>query len=248
MSLSSPTSLSIIVPVFNEENTIGEILKRLGALPCEKQIIVVDNGSSDKTAERISEAAHSTPLISIYYDKIQGKGAAILAGLAQASGEYVVIQDGDLEYDPQDIALMLELARREKAGAVFGSRNLNPSSGVSYKRYYWGGRALTWLANVLFGVGISDEATCYKMIRRDILLQMNLSCRRFEFCPEVVAKLGLAGVRIHEIPISYSPRSMDEGKKIRWTDGAEAVWTLLKWYLVGSTDIAKQASRAEQDN
>jgi len=114
---------------------------------------------------------------------------------------------------------------------VFGSRILNRQAGISYQRYYWGGRLLTWLANRLFDVGITDEATCYKLIDRRLLQSFNLECREFEFCPEVVAKLGLANIRIHELPITYHPRSIQEGKKIRGRDGLMAIWTLIKWRL-----------------
>lgn len=236
-------ALSILVPVYNEGATIAELLQRLIDLPLDARIIVIDNGSTDNTADQVRAFKEEPRLIYLFYDEIQGKGAAVRSGLTVARGEYVVIQDGDLEYDPQDIVRLLELAQRIDADAVFGSRILNPSAGVSYQRFYWGGRFLTWLANRLFDVGITDEATCYKMVRRRLLLSLNLECKRFEFCPEVVAKLGLLGVEIAELPIQYNPRSIDEGKKIRWTDGIEAIWTLVKWAVRGNRLSAPPAPR-----
>lgn len=227
-------ALSIIVPVFNEGDTIAELLQRLVDLPLDARIIVIDNGSTDNTADQVRAFKELPHLIYLYYDEIQGKGAAIRAGLTLARCEYVVIQDGDLEYDPADIGRLLALAQDTDSDAVFGSRTLNPSAGVSYQRFYWGGRFLTWLANRLFDVGITDEATCYKMVRRRLLLSLNLECERFEFCPEVVAKLGLLGIEIRELPIYYNPRSIEEGKKIRWSDGVEAIWTLVKWAIRGN--------------
>lgn len=159
-----------------------------------------------------------------------------------------MIQDGDLEYDPEDIVRMYHLAEENNLTAVFGSRALNPDTAVSYRRYYWGGRFLSWLANSLFDLNITDEATCYKMVRRQTLLDMNLKCVRFEFCPEVVAKLGLMGVPIVEIPITYDPRSIEDGKKIRWFDGLEAIWTLIRWSLADGSYPAGSDKAAPGDN
>ncbi|MBN4076174.1 glycosyltransferase family 2 protein [Gemmatimonas aurantiaca] len=242
-SSSEPNpELSILVPVYNEGATIAEILRRLLDLPLSARIIVIDNGSTDNTADQILAFEGDLRLVYLYYDEIQGKGAALRAGLTIARGEYVVVQDGDLEYDPADIVRMLKFAQENSLDAVFGSRILNPQAGVSYQRFYWGGRLLTWLANQLFDVGITDEATCYKMVRRRLLMSLNLECERFEFCPEVVAKLGLLGIEIRELPIYYKPRSIDEGKKIRWSDGVEAIWTLVKWALRGEKLVRSSAT------
>jgi hypothetical protein len=124
------------------------------------------------------------------------------------------------------------VARQRNADAVFGSRTRSSRAGISYLRYYWGGRLLTALANILYNIKISDESTCYKLIRTELLKSLNLTCRRFEFCPEVVAKLGKRKIKIYEIPISYTPRKMEDGKKIRWYDGAIAIWTLIKYRLL----------------
>ncbi|NMC44629.1 MAG: glycosyltransferase family 2 protein [candidate division Zixibacteria bacterium] len=223
--------LSIIVPVFNEEKTLPAILDWLIALPADKEIIVVDDASGDGSGAILQRYAGTGRIVLLRHGENQGKGAAIVTGLAAAHGEYTVIQDADLEYDPDDILVMLAEAKRHHAPAVFGSRVRNIASGISYRRYYWGGRFLTFLANLLYRVNISDESTCYKMVRTDLMKSLGLTCRRFEFCPELVAKLGRRKIPIREIPIRYHPRKMEEGKKIRWHDGAEAIWTLLRYRL-----------------
>ncbi len=221
--------LSVIMPLYNEAETLREILDKVLSLDIDLELIAVDNGSTDSTAD-ILDGYRSHPDVKIISRRKNiGKGDAVIAGLEQAEGIYTVIQDGDLEYDPGDIVSLLETAKKNDVVAVFGSRIMNPNSGISYHRYLWGGKLLTIIANFLYGVGITDESTCYKMVRTDILKSMKLECRRFEFCPEVVAKLGRNNIRIHEIPINYYPRNFEEGKKIRWHDGVEAIWTLLKY-------------------
>jgi glycosyltransferase involved in cell wall biosynthesis len=223
--------LTIIVPIYNEEKTLITILKRLLSLPIEKQIIAVDDASSDRTPEILESFAVSGKIVVMHHDQNRGKGYAIRTGLEKAEGTYTVIQDADLEYEPDDIVRLLNAAREKNADAVFGSRIANPKSGKSYHRYYWGGRLLTVLANFLYGINITDESTCYKLIKTQLLKSLNLQCRRFEFCPEVVACLGNKKIKIYEIPISYFPRKIKDGKKIRWYDGAIAIWTLIKYRL-----------------
>lgn len=224
--------LSIIVPVYNEQQTLPEIMRRLIDLPFEKEIIAVDDASRDDSPNILARLARDGMIQLYSHERNCGKGTAIRTGLKHARGEYTIIQDADLEYDPNDIGDMLAVAQRHDADAVFGSRILGSGSGISYWRYYWGGRLLTFLANLLYRVNISDESTCYKMIRTELLKSLGLTCRRFEFCPEVVARLGRRKIKILEIPISYSPRRMEEGKKIRWHDGATAIWTLIKYRLL----------------
>jgi len=221
--------LSVIMPLYNEEKTVAEIVNKVLALPLDLELIIVDNSSTDNTGQVVREFASNNNVTIVKREKNIGKGDAVIAGLEYATGKYTVIQDGDLEYDPADIVSMVEAAEKENAVALFGSRILNRESGISYYRYLWGGKLLTLIANLLYFRGITDESTCYKMVRTDLLKALKLECRRFEFCPELIAKLGRNSITIHEIPISYYPRKFEEGKKIRWIDGVEAIWTLIKY-------------------
>jgi dolichol-phosphate mannosyltransferase len=223
--------LSVIMPVYNEGRTLEEIIGKVLKVPVDLELIVVDNASTDNTPEILNRFKDRDNITVVAKTRNIGKGDAVRAGLEYARGDYTVIQDGDLEYNPDDLAVMLETAERERAITVFGSRILGRDTGISYYRYLWGGKLLTFIANLLYGVGITDESTCYKMIRTDVLKGLNLQCRRFEFCPEVVAKLGRNKIKILEIPISYHPRSFEEGKKISGIDGLEAIWTLIKYRL-----------------
>ncbi len=240
--------LTILMPLYNEEATAAEIIESILKLDIELELIIVNNGSTDRTGEIIREYKNRPKVQLIENSRNIGKGDGIIAGLKFATGKFTVIQDGDLEYDPKDLRTMVDLAEKQQALAVFGSRILNPDSGISYNRYLWGGKLLTLAANLLFGVNISDESTCYKMIRTDILKAMNLESRRFEFCPEVVAKLGRNKIKIYEIPISYRPRKFEEGKKIRWTDGVQALLTLLKYRLQPFKKLAIKVNQQTDNN
>lgn len=162
----------------------------------------------------------------VFHEKNCGKGAAIRTALAYAHGEYVLIQDSDLEYDPQDYPALLRPLEQRQANVVYGVRPDRPERGL---RFFLGAKLLTHLANLLYGAGIHDEATCYKVFRRSLIEQVDLECRRFEFCPEVTAKLCRMGEKIAEVPIAYAPRTAGEGKKIRHADGWLAIWTLLRY-------------------
>ncbi|MEK8022698.1 MAG: glycosyltransferase family 2 protein [Candidatus Hydrogenedentota bacterium] len=259
MRNSPRLTLSVIVPVLNEGRTLAGILDRLLALEEITEIVVVDDGSTDDTAtvaesycgttnttpgaqrapdsepsypsaavEAASAADPALPRVKLVkHDRNRGKGAAIRTGLLHVTGAVTVIQDGDLEYDPNDFKNMLDRIR-EGAGVVYGSRILGRNQ-FSYRRFLYGGKFLTLLANLLYGTSITDEPTCYKMARTDLYRRMNLECTGFEFCPEVTAKFARLNERIVEIPIAYNPRSIEEGKKIRWTDGIIAIGTLLKY-------------------
>lgn len=241
--LYSGMILSVIMPLYNEETTVVEIVEKVLALPLDLELIMIDNASADRTAELIEPYKDRDNVTVLTRPVNIGKGDAVAAAIPHASGKYTIIQDGDLEYDPNDIVHMVELAEQKKAEAVFGSRILNRQSGISYYRYLWGGKLLTFVANLLFGIGITDESTCYKMIRTDILKQLNISSQRFEFCPELVAKLARNKIKIYELPISYYPRKFEEGKKIRGIDGAEAIWTLLKYRLKPLADFRVEKDR-----
>jgi dolichol-phosphate mannosyltransferase len=218
--------VSIIIPVFNEINSIAQLLHLVESSAVYKQIIVVDDGSTDGTLEKLRRADWPFEVTTVFHDANRGKGAAIRTGLAHARGEYVLIQDADLEYDPQDYAALLQPLIQGQANVVYGVRPDRKERGLLF---FYGAKFLTYLTNFLYGCNIQDEATCYKAFRRSTLNTVELKCRRFEFCPEVTAKMSRIGEKIWEVPISYNPRSEKEGKKIRWTDGVEAMWTLLRY-------------------
>jgi dolichol-phosphate mannosyltransferase len=217
--------VSVIVPVYNECAHIEELLQAIQAAPVKKEIIIVDDGSTDGTREKIRGMPLADDVTVVFHEKNCGKGAAIRTALQYARGEYVLIQDSDLEYDPQDYPALLRPLERHEANVVYGVRPDRPERGL---RFFLGAKLLTHLTNLLYGAGIHDEATCYKVFRRSLIAQIDLQCRRFEFCPEVTAKLCRMGEKIAEMPISYAPRSAGEGKKIRHSDGWLAIWTLLR--------------------
>ena len=201
-------------------------------LPVERELIVIDDGSSDDTAA-IAESLAGDDLVVIRQPENRGKGAAIRRGLEAATGELVLVQDADLEYEPGDVPALLEPLLSGEADVVYGSRILRKENRRGHGRYYLGGRLVTWWTNLLYGSSLTDEPTCYKLFRTELVRGLDLRCTGFEFCPEVTGKLLRRGVPIRELPIHYAPRSMEEGKKIRWTDGLEALWTLLRIRLLG---------------
>ena len=221
--------VSVIVPVYNEAAHVDELLRAIHASPVKKEIIIVDDGSSDGTREKLRTLAPLDDVTVIFHERNCGKGAAIRTALAYARGEYVLIQDSDLEYDPQDYPALLRPLEAGTANVVYGVRPDRPERGL---RFFLGAKLLTHLTNLLYGAGIHDEATCYKVVRRSLLAQLQLECHRFEFCPEVTAKLCCLGEKIEEVPIQYHPRSADEGKKIRHSDGWLAIWTLIRYRFI----------------
>ena len=221
--------VSVIVPAFNELMSVNEVVGRLLSQPLTVEVIIVDDGSTDGTAERLASTSISGFTINQYFHRSNlGKAAAIRTGLAAATASVVLIQDADLEYDPEDYERLLDCMRMNGAQVVYGSRFLKADDVRG--RSWWhtvGNRLLTRFANLVTGQSLTDEATCYKLFRREVLERMNLQEDGFGFCPEVTAKVSRLGIKIHEVPISYHPRTKAEGKKIRLWHGLEALWCLV---------------------
>ncbi len=223
--------VSIIIPVYNEFRTFPDVLERVrnARLPvgCSKEIVVVDDGSTDGTTGLLS--SYAEPMLVVHYSVLNfGKGTAIRIGLAKASGDIILIQDGDLEYDPNDYAAIVQPILDGRADVVYGSRFLGEPTGMMPLNRI-ANRILTLAANLLYRAQLTDEATAYKAFRTSVLRRLTLRCRRFEFCPEVTAKVRRLGYRIHEVPVSYNGRGIADGKKIRARDGFEALWTLVRY-------------------
>jgi len=230
--------LSVIIPAYNERDTIAATIALVRAAPVDKEIIVVDDGSDDGTAEILRRLA-GPDLTVLYLARNSGKGTAIRAALPYTKGKVIIIQDADAEYDPAQYPRLIAPILSGKTEVVYGSRFLREENDAREKGLRWPegmrlanwliNRLLAWLANRLYRAGITDEATCYKVFRAEVLKSLPLSCRRFEFCPEVTARLCRRGVAILEVPICYHARTSLQGKKISWKDGVQAVWTLLKY-------------------
>ena len=230
--------LSIIIPVYNEAQTISEIVERVRSVdigPIEKEIIIANDGSVDGTRQAIDSSRWAgDPRIRVYDSPINvGKGAAVRIGLKYASGDVILIQDADLELDPQEYGGLLAPILEGRTDVVYGSRFLSPAAPVPFRARF-GNRLLTWLTNVLFRARLIDMETAYKVFRREAIAGVRLRCVGFDFEPELTAKLLRAGRRIVEVPVRYNPRRADEGKKIRWTDGVDAVYALVKCRLARS--------------
>lgn len=226
--------ISIVVPVFNEARTVAEVIERLFAidLPAPREVLVVNDGSTDGTREVLDQIAARPELRIIHAEKNGGKGSAIRTGFARATGTIVAIQDADLELDPREYGALLAPIINDGAMVVYGSRFLKKQPGIPL-RTRLANRLLTTLTNVLYGSRLTDMETGYKVFRRELLSTMRLRCVQFDFEPELTAKVLLAGHRIVEVPIEYMPRRKDEGKKIRWFDGIDAVYVLIKYRITG---------------
>lgn len=223
--------LTVIVPVYNEVRTIDELLRRVLAAPYQKQVVVVDDGSTDGTAEVLEKWEGHAQVELLRHSKNRGKGAAIRTGLEHAQGRFTIIQDGDLEYDPEDYPRLVEPLSSGEAQVVYGSRYLHREGGPRqrWSAFRCGVAALNVCVRLLYRARLTDEATCYKAFPTAVLRAMDLECERFEFCPEVTAKACRLGLTIRKVPISYDARSVQSGKKIRWTDGLAALAALWRW-------------------
>jgi glycosyltransferase involved in cell wall biosynthesis len=221
--------LSVIIPVFNERNTVVEVLRRVRSIELpdgiEREVIVVDDGSGDGTRDVLKQLGDSTVRV-VMHDHNRGKGAAVRTGFAHATGEYVLIQDADLEYDPDDWPKLLNPVLRGKARVVYGSRFTGERRNMLLLHWI-GNRFLSMMTNILYNTTLSDMETCYKLIERDLVSKLNLQSDRFDIEAELTAKILKRGVRIYEVPVSYSGREFDEGKKLTWRDGISALWTLV---------------------
>jgi glycosyltransferase involved in cell wall biosynthesis len=224
--------LTVVIPVYNEANTVLTLVDRVGRVPIEKEIIVVNDGSTDGTREKLSTLAGPANVRVLHHDANQGKGAAVRTGIAAAQGDLVIIQDADLEYDPNEYSKLIAPILDGRADVVFGSRFL----GGECRRvlYYWhsiGNKFLTMLSNMLTNLNLTDMETCYKVFRREVLKGLILEENRFGLDPELTAKVAALGCRVYEVGISYSGRTYEEGKKIGVKDGFRAFWCILKYNL-----------------
>lgn len=242
--------VSVVIPIYNERATIEELIHRVQAVDIEKEIIIVDDGSSDGTREFLRELAENamhnphvmmlpqtehklrTDNIRVFFhERNQGKGAALRRGFQEAQGEIILVQDADLEYDPQDYHKLLEPIERGMADVVYGSRFLGGPRRVLFFWHYVGNKVLTTLSNMFTNVNLSDVWTCYKAFRREVLQKIDLREDRFGFEPEVTAKVTRGRWRVYEVPISYWGRTYAEGKKITWKDGVRGIWCVLRYNL-----------------
>jgi dolichol-phosphate mannosyltransferase len=223
--------LSVLIPAYNEINNIQNILDKILEINIPKEIIVVDDGSTDGTRELL-KTLESDIIKVVFHEKNQGKGGAIKTAIKYSTGNIIIIQDADLEYDPQDYYKLITVIEGGKEKVVYGSRFLNKQNKHSYFTFFLGGQVVTWITNLLYGQNLTDEPTCYKVFDADLLKSIKLNCTGFEFCPEVTAKIAKLGYKIPEVPINYYPRSISEGKKINWKDGVEAIWVLFKYRFV----------------
>lgn len=227
-------TLSVIIPCFNEVSSIEAVLHRVESVGLANEIIIVDDGSTDGTHEVLAriEAQNRPNVHIIYHERNQGKGAAVVTGFKAATSDVMLIQDADFEYDPREYGLLLKPLEEGIAKVVYGSRFLG---GPRKAMNFWNmvaNRSLTFATNILYNAILSDMETCYKVFRADVVQGMLIRSRRFDFEPEVTAKVLKQGIRIYEVPISYNGREWHEGKKIKWTDAPIALWTLIKYRFV----------------
>lgn len=225
--------LSVVIPVYNEVATVETLLQRVREVPLWLEVICVDDGSTDGTRDLLPALEGTLIDRLILHDRNRGKGAALRTGFEHATGDVVVVQDADMEYDPHEFPLLLQPILAGKADAVYGSRFLGGPHRVLLFWHSIGNRVLTLLSNMFTDLNLTDMETCYKMVRRELLHSLPLSANRFGIEPELTARLAQAGARIYELPISYDGRSYADGKKIGWKDGVSALWCILRYNIAG---------------
>ena len=222
--------LSVVMPVYNERDTIDEIVRRVLGIPMRVELVVVDDGSTDGTRAHLGELQKCFNFTLLLQPHNAGKGAALRRGFAAATGDIVAVQDADLEYSPEELPTLAQLIVEGRADVVYGSRFLGRHR-VFLFTHYLGNRVLTLVTNVLYNTMLSDMETCYKVMRRDVLQGLDLQSNGFGIEPEITAKIFKRGYRVYEVPISYDGRGYGEGKKISWKDGLVALWVLLKYRI-----------------
>jgi len=227
---TTPT-LSVVIPVFNEETTLREIVRQVQAVPIDKEILIVDDCSTDGTREQLKELETEPNIRVFYHEYNHGKGAALRTGFIEACGQYVLIQDADLEYDPQDYTQLLEPLEAGEADVVYGSRFLGDEIRDPSFLHRLGNGVLTCCSNLFTGQKLTDMETCYKVFRREALQSIEIEQDRFGFEPEITAKLARRQMRIREVPIAYNSRGYEEGKKIGWRDGVNALYCIVRYGL-----------------
>jgi len=220
--------LSIVIPVYNELATLDEILKRVQSVPYDREIIVVDDASTDGSTERLRQISDENTTV-LFHEQNRGKGAAVRTGFGHVSGDIIIIQDADLEYDPGDYGRLIEPILDGRADVVYGSRFTGGPQRVLFFWHYVGNRFLTLLSNMLTNINLSDMETCYKVFRSSLLEKITIKSNRFGFEPEITAKFAQQRCRIYEVPISYSGRNYEEGKKITWRDGLAALFHIIRF-------------------
>lgn len=237
-------TISIVIPVYNEANTWRQLLACVEAveLPLQKQIIIVDDCSSDGTADQLRQLQKDRPDITVAFHAVnQGKGAALRTGFAHIRGDMVIVQDADMEYDPHDYVRLMKPILDGRADVVYGSRFIGETHRVLYFWHSIGNRLLTLLSNMLTDLNLTDMETCYKLFTATVIRQVRVEQNRFGFEPEITAKVAKLGVRIYEAPISYAGRTYEEGKKVGWKDGVKAIWCILKYGTRSRARVRREA-------